>query len=104
MTTYAWTITKDYLNDPADPDDVNAVGVSGPSEASDEALAQVLAGHGRLFRMYDDDGILYYTGRLFDTTGDYDEDACYAPLGNYGMPAAGAVEIRYQGHREMDCS
>ena len=103
MTTYAWVITKDHLMEPGDPEEGSSVGVAGPHEASDEALAQVRAGHGRLFRMYDDDGILYYTGRLFDTTGDYDEDACYAPLGDYGMPGAGAVEIRYHGHREMDC-
>lgn len=103
MTTYAWTITRDHLTDPNDPDDVNAVGVRGPGEASDEALAALAAGKGRLFRMYDDDGILYYTGKLVDLSGEWDDEACYAPLGNYGGPAAGAVGIKYHGHREMDC-
>lgn len=100
--TYAWTITRDHLSQRYS-DIAAAVGVSGPSDASDLALAEVLKGHGRLFRMYDDDGELYYTGRLFDTDGVYEEEACYAPLGDYGMPGAGAVVIKYHGHPEMDC-
>jgi hypothetical protein len=31
------------------------------------------------------------------------EAACYGPLGDFGRPNAGCVEIRYPGHPEMDC-
>lgn len=100
MGTYAWIITKDHLAEGVEDSDV---GVQGPRAASPEALARVSDGEGRLFRMYDDDGELYYTGRLLDTTGEYDEQACYAPLGDYGMPGAGCVVVKYHGHPEMDC-
>ena len=43
--------------------------------------------------MYDGDGELYYTGRLYDLSGEYGEEACCAPLGDFGMPNAGAVEV-----------
>lgn len=101
MTTYAWMITKDHIT--PEGEEGNAVGVMGPGAASDEAIDKILEPGARIFRMYDDDGILYYTGRLVDLSGEWDEEACYAPLGNYGMPAAGAVLIKYQGHPEMDC-
>lgn len=101
MSTYAWIITKDHLAEDGILD--SDVGVQGPIGADRMALAKVSDGEGRLFRVYDDDGILYYTGRLFDTTGEYGEAACYAPLGDFGMPGAGAVVVKYHGHPEMDC-
>jgi hypothetical protein len=40
------------------------------------------------FRMYDDDGELYYEGiATFDSS--------FQPLDDYGMPNAGCTEIRY---------
>lgn len=40
------------------------------------------------FRLYDDDGNLYYEGRS-------DDSSSFDPLDDYGMPNAGAVDIRY---------
>ncbi len=100
MSTYAWIITKDHIAEGIEDSDV---GVCGPRESNGEADDLVADGEGRLFRMYDDDGILYYTGRLYDTTGEYGEAACYAPLGDFGMPNAGCTSVKYHGHPEMDC-
>lgn len=107
---YAWIIDKDHLARPGDEPgtNANAVGIMGPSEAPDW-MTEVLAERGRVngdfeyftFRMYDGDGELYYTGRLL--TDDPLGDACMGPLDDYGTPNAGATDIRYQGHPEMDC-
>lgn len=105
---YAWRIDVDHLDD-----DGYDVGRQGPSDAPDKWLEILNAtpkrtGHVHAdvriytFRMYDDDGELYYTGRMI-TSGDPSEEACYGPLGDYGMPGAGATEIRYHGHPEMNC-
>lgn len=100
-SNYAWKITKDHL---AESDDESSVGVSGPGDAPDELLAALdVPGNRYIFRMYDDDGILYYTGygtATADTLGD--EDFCYGPLSDYGA-ASGCVDIRWQGHKEWDC-
>ena len=97
-TGYAWIITKDHLGD-------NEEGTTGPRAATEEDLARLKAGEGNTFRMYDDDGELYYTGRLVvsgDLTYD-DEEACFGPLDDYGTPNAGCTSIRWHGHPERDC-
>jgi hypothetical protein len=43
------------------------------------------------FLIYDDDGNLYYEGNSDDS----ESEAAFAPLDDYGMPNAGATEIRY---------
>ena len=106
-STYAWIIDKDHLEDGA-----GDRGVSGPwnanvgGEVSEYAAdkAQLTANYENhfQFRMYDDDGELYYTGTMF-CDGEPDEEACYGPLGDFGMPNAGAVLIKYTRHPEMDC-
>ena len=52
--------------------------------------------------MYDDDGELYYGGRLMTDEG-ATESACVGPLIDYGQPAAGCTSICYPGHPGMDC-
>ena len=43
------------------------------------------------FKMYDDDGELYYSG--------YSKpDADFDPLDDFGMPNAGCTEIKYRNH------
>lgn len=87
----------------------NAVGVIGPRSAPDW-MCDALAAGARCdvaasiftFKMFDDDGELYYTGRMMTDCED-DEDAAYAPLGDYGTPNAGATSITYPGHPELDC-
>jgi hypothetical protein len=105
--SYAWIIDKDHLAE--GPDDHSAAGVMGPREAPDE-LCAVLNGNKPLpadaviyrFSMYDDDGIRYVTGRMITDEGQT-EDACYAPLGDYGAGGMGCVLVKYRGHPEMDC-
>jgi hypothetical protein len=108
----AWIIDTDHLNGPAseDPDpEYDDAGVIGPSDAP-EALIERLklpSKPGQTFRLYDDDGILYYTGRvLFEGKDDQgkpirietaDEADAFGPLNDFGTPNAGAVELRYFG-------
>jgi hypothetical protein len=104
--SYAWIIDKDHLFPLFDGDDSSAVGVTGPSNAPDALLARLaLKTPGHVFRIYDDDGQLYYTGRaLFREQGEMvrPENSEYAlgPLDDFGTPNAGATEIRYfiDGH------
>lgn len=111
MAEYAWLITKDHL---AESDKVEVtdpyplleseVGTMGPEDADEGSLAALGNGHGKTFRMYDDDGILYYTGRMVVTGGNDADFAEYsdAPLRDFGGPNAGAVLIKWQGHPEWD--
>lgn len=103
-SSYAWIITKDHLGD----DDRGTVGPHDANISEDATtFSQMSAELSRnyplrnQFRMYDDDGILYYTGMLY--YHEDDEESCYGPLGDFGMPNAGAVLIKYTGHPEMDC-
>ena len=92
-----WTITKDYIADPAarKPSNQNAVGMVGPSHA--KLTAEEILGHpdGQVFRMKDDDGELYYEGVMVITPEDGDE-AEFRPLWDFGMPNAGATTIEYR--------
>ena len=109
---YAWIITKDHLSD-GPHDQWNEKGVVGPwhTKLSDDAVsfslksAELARNYERsnTFRMYDDDGELYYTGTLYWDGGEPTEDQTYGPLGDFGMPNAGAVVIRYNGHPEWEC-
>jgi len=116
---YAWMITRDHLwedshLDPnsADPDEMSDIGRMGPRDMSPEHeemlnlyLAQLqnnvtpkrLEGQ-KTFKMWDDDGILYYTGIAIG------ELECDEPLRDFGTPNAGAVKIGWPRHPEMDCS
>lgn len=94
--TYGWIITKDYLNEKwkADfPDDSSAVGTAGPRNINDEVLARLRKGEGQLFKMYDDDGELYYTGRFIGEEG---SEEAMGPLDDFGTPDSGAVRIDYR--------
>lgn len=64
--SYAWLIISGNSDIGLEDD----VGVTGPSNASEEMLEQLKQddGDGVLFRMKDDDGILYYEGLII---GDY---------------------------------
>lgn len=96
---YAWVITEDYLED-----GTGDAGIKGPSDAPDDLLAQLDAGKGHTFRLYDDDGILYYTGRLVTSTSMDEEEHTYAPLRDFGQGWAGCAAVRWPGHPEWDVS
>lgn len=113
MADYAWIIDTDHLARAerrlTGRCEDDAKGRTGPRDAPDDMLA-VLNGTADnrsgwdmfTFKMHDDDGILYYTGRLI-ADDSASEAACYAPLGDFGDPNAGCVSVTYPGHKDMDC-
>jgi hypothetical protein len=111
-TNFAWVITTDHLYKAHETlyKEINIAddsGKVGPSEAPDsltEFLTQGMDSDKSVktytFRMYDDDGILYYTGKLATYADKPSDDALLAPLADFGKPNAGAVLIKYHGHSE----
>ncbi len=105
-STYGWIITKDHIADPdAEPGtNANAVGVMGPrnlnlgdDHTKDRATLQNHPNR-QHFKMYDDDGELYYEG-FFVALGPEDEmhgEEEFGPLEDFGTPNAGAVRIDYR--------
>jgi|DEB0MinimDraft_6_1074348.scaffolds.fasta_scaffold01497_9 hypothetical protein len=85
---YGWLITHDLI-------DTDAAGVVGPRGISDKDRLYLDSGRGHRFRMYDDDGKLYYAG-LF--VGDPASEEGFGPLDDFGEPNAGAVRIDYYDH------
>jgi hypothetical protein len=84
----AWIIDKDHIADPkAKPGtNNNAVGLMGPRSYKGDGTELI-----HRFRMKDDDGELYYSGRC---SSDNDDEAL-GPLDNFGTPNAGATIIEY---------
>jgi len=85
---YHWIITTDHI-------DSNSKGTVGPRNAPDTIPEHWIKG---IFKMYDDDGELYYTGTLsFDPKfEDSEPEVWFFPLEDFGEPNAGAVDIRYK--------
>lgn len=116
--SYAWVIDRDHLTEHHHrvqarhngqaADTPSGAGITGPNMAPDWML-DVLNGAAFLDRSYhvypyqmaDDDGVVYYSGRMVTDEGKT-EAACSGPLRDFGAHA-GAVTIRYTGHPEMDC-
>ncbi len=104
--TYAWIIDEDVLFETGDPLDFNEAGIEGPWDAPPWMLAALknegpikLTGYQiHSFEMFDDDGILYYTGRIIADNMDYATQ--FKPLDDFGQPNAGAVSIQYPEHPE----
>lgn len=72
-----WVITKDH--------DV----VNDCKNATPEQIERLkIAGYTEPFKMFDDDGILYYSGLT-------KKDADFDPLDDFGTPNAGCTEIQY---------
>ncbi len=82
MSAYGWRIDSGPEH--------SGSAVIGPRDIPDDLEAALDAGKGEAFKMYDDDGEHYYSGRI---VGDYDG---FEPLDDYGTPNAGATEIRYR--------
>lgn len=89
MSDYGWVITKDYI------EDGHANGTMGPKwvTLSEEHIRK----HGKKFRMYDDDGELYYEGYNIENEdpGPFESDPGFEPLDDFGMPNAGCTYIEY---------
>lgn len=101
-SNYAWIIDKDHMarRDAKPGTNSNAVGVLGPRDAPDDLEAKLQGGEGEPFRMYDDDGNLYYEGRIVRTGEESDDlnasEEGFEPLDDFGTPNAGCTEIRYR--------
>ncbi len=101
---YAWIVDVDHSPDPDEPPGTNsnAPNGRGPRNAPACLLARLTKGEGRAWKMHDDDGEIYYSGRIVfadpeDEKGDglsLPEEA-FGPLSDFGTPNAGATEIRY---------
>jgi hypothetical protein len=88
---YAWIIDDDYIEE-------TDAGTMGPAGLSAQQFADLKQGLGHGFRMYDDDGELYYAGRIIFADWAYGDDLpeeAFGPLNDFGAPNAGATEIRY---------
>ena len=82
---YTWLITVDKLADEYS----NESGMIGPMTATmgiDEITSHPDRQH---FRMYDDDGVHYYSSYLVGGDG-------FEPLDDFGTPNAGCTEIHYR--------
>jgi hypothetical protein len=90
---YGWIIDVDHCPDEnfRAPSNMNAPGMMGPSSLGTDIEAQLRAGLGDKFRLYDDDGEVMYEGRYI---GPGDE-TLFAPLDDFGAPNAGATRIDY---------
>lgn len=88
---YGWVIDVDHLWEYGQE---NEAGVMGPRGIPDDIAAELRSRRtGRKFRMYDDDGELYYSGRII--TDEPGTELDFAPLDDFGKPNAGCTEIRY---------
>ncbi|GAB3830093.1 hypothetical protein [Kribbella italica] len=100
---YAWIVDIDHL---ADEGETGDAGTMGPSQAPAELLAKLEAGFGdAIWKVYDDDGELYYTGRLvciLEEDGLPSNEAMAGPLDDWGV-GAGATEVRYPGKPHWNC-
>lgn len=97
FTGYGWIIDKDHIamNDEEEGTNLNAVGVVGPSNIAPEIHYRLNHGQGKKFRMYDDDGELYYSGRILHADGYEAPDEGFEPLDDFGTGNAGCTEIKY---------
>ena len=100
VAPYAWIIDRDHLSEPGDKYD--NTGTMGPSQAPDTLLERLRndSSAGRTFRMRDDDGELYYTGRIL-VIGDrdpleHDDVEGFEPLDDVGRPDSGCTSIEYR--------
>lgn len=87
---YGWIITEDHIS--KECGDKSEVGISGPRNISKAVLARLKKGEGVKFKLYDDDGILYYEGLQIE--GDEGDEGTFAPLDNFGMPNSGCTELK----------
>ncbi len=81
-----WIITKDIIDD---GDDNGIMSFDGPPRENFPS---------KKFRMFDDDGELYYEGIAEPD----DECSEFEPLDDYGMPNAGCTEIKYFENGEWE--
>ena len=103
---YGWIIDKDHITDDlgsVDHPARNDVGTIGPHNILPSIQNQLIATtNGMKFRMLDDDGELYYEGRLIFHPKYDAPDMQFEPLDDFGMPNAGCTEIQYKSDPEIN--
>lgn len=100
---YAWIIDRDLIanSDAAEGSYQNAKGLWGPHDADPGFVAILHAGHGREFRIRDDDDEVYYEGRWVgphwrEYDGAQMDELAFGPLDDFGRGNAGATDIQYR--------
>lgn len=99
---YGWIITRETVsneNDASCPVEFRTKsrkGWTGPRDIDPAVESRLVAGEGKRFRMFDDDGDLYYEGRYIGP----DDESAFGPLDDLGTPDAGAVRIDYLENRK----
>lgn len=91
----AFIITRDHISEKFG--NQSRVGLTGPRAASDRDMERLKAGEGIAFKLYDDDGELYYEGRRLEESDCdelYDAEPELAPLDCFGLPDSGCTEQR----------
>ena len=88
---YFWTVTTDHIADPerTAPSNSNAHGMTGPRNVTMSSEEIQKHPDAQQFRIYDDDGELYYTGFMVEDDSAEGED----PLTDFGEPNAGATRL-----------
>jgi hypothetical protein len=92
---YGWIIDKDRLSN----GEGSRVGIMGPHNLIDSIKAQLESGKGEPFRLLDDDGEIYYEGRIIHHEGYEAPDTGFEPLDDFGEPDAGCSGIQYKSER-----
>ena len=94
---YAWHIHTSQIDADIDDDgnfgkpvDVSITGPGNPALDPNLEL-KLINGEGTTFHLYDDDGELYYVGRI---VGDFEG---FEPLDDFGTPNAGCTKMKLGG-------
>jgi hypothetical protein len=88
--TYARITGRDHLAEDDVAVDSRGEGIHGPGTAPDELVARLKDGDGIEFRMGDDDGELYYSGRFVPADLSDGEEG-FGPPGDFGAPDNEAI-------------
>ncbi len=102
--TVEWVITEDHLDltDILGPE-ADQVG-RHKSGIELHIYNKMMAGKlGYVFRLYDDDDEHYFSGRVYDPTGEYDSEFVYEIL-EWGMRDSGCTSLRFPGRPEWNMS
>ena len=98
-SSYAWVITRDHLEHTNER-------IIGPHNATEEQLEILAHPHRTInrnklirFRIYDDDGELYFSGYFL---GDSESEDAFGPLDDFGAPDSGATRIDYLRGEEWE--
>lgn len=91
LPRYAWIVTRDFIAE--EFDEKTNVGVHGPSWAQEPEIEKARK-EGQTFRLLDDDGNVYYHGKVWYSDDCNEDDG--NPLEDFGMPNDGAVVMEYK--------